>query len=184
MSVTKEQKEKAYQRYRDAKTDGNRVSFLGSSEVLSADYTNFALNWKPVTNPFEIDISHLGELDFASQIFYQVVLSNTFHLYFRVSLKPKASGAGNWQNVRVSRDGDSYQMGNYGLTVPNQLIQMSKPEVEVTPKSLSFKEGLVRVEFSLVDGVTTESGQEILKYTVHVYGRLFSNLYLVPFEFQ
>lgn len=183
--ATPEEKQVAYDKYINAETEGTKISYPNSG-VLSNDFVNFCQTWT-FKDPFSVDVSHLGSVGFPEEIFYRVALSETFHTYYSGDVQPPAYGAGNYQNVRYHRDGSKYTIKVHGLNMRDWTLTFNNPTFELTGDSLTLKEGLVKVTLKVHDnegnGCTTPGGQNILNLQVHVYGRLHTSYYLVPFKF-
>lgn len=183
--ATAQEKQNAYDKYVNAETEGTKISYPNSG-VLSNDYVDFCQNWT-FKDPFSVDVSHLGSLGFPEEIFYRVALSETFHTYYSSDLQPPSFGAANFQNVRYHRDGNKYIVKVHGLNVRDWILTFNNPTLELTGDSLTLTEGLVKVTLKVHtnngNGCATPNGQSVLNFQIHVYGRLYTSYYLVPFKF-
>ena len=92
----------AYNKYLNANTEGTLINYP-SAHVVSDDFIKFINTWTP-KDPFSVDVSHLGNISFAEQIIYQILMSTTFHSYWSSDQKPAGYGPGNLNCFKVFRN--------------------------------------------------------------------------------
>lgn len=173
-------KQKAYDRYRAAQTEGTRIS-LPNASVLHDDFVKYIESARSV-DPFDLDVSHLDDdVSFAKEAFYRTALAESFHAHY-AQYDPKPSGPGNTQIVELRRDADSGQhvFLMHGLTQQSEEIRLENAAFNLTSSSVSFEEGIVKVVLKLTPHEV--NGVRVWNFQLSVLDRLRYNIYLVPFR--
>ena len=170
------EQQSAYDSYRNATTKGTKQSTVPQS--LRSDFVNFIQNFSPI-DPFSIDVTHLGSVSFPEEMFYRFLLATTFHVHWG-NYDPKAFGSGNHLTSSLRYHSGTYKITQNGFTEDSLVYSFNNPTVTLTSTSLTLSEGLVVVKYELTPSEV--NGVQVMNYNLKVFGRVYANSYIVPFE--
>lgn len=170
------EQQSAYDSYRNATTEGTKQSTVPQS--LRPDFVSFIQNFS-VIDPFSVDVSHLGPVSFPEEMLYRFLLATVFHVHWG-NYDPKAFGSGNNLVNFLRYDNGTYKITQNGFTEDSLVYSFSNPTVTLTSTSLTLSEGLVVAKYELTP--SDVNGVQVLNFNLKVFGRVYANSYLVPFE--
>lgn len=175
---TDERKLAAYQRYRNAETEGT-LSNVGHPNALSDDFVAFVEQFRE-RDLLSINVDHLGaDVPFVDAMFYRALLATTFHTHW-TQRDPPARGPASKQIVQVQYGGGGgYRIVHDGLADDTETFTLTSPLVRLTDHSVTLEQGVVRITFGLA--AERVNGVRVWSYELDVLDRNRLRFYLVPF---
>jgi len=177
--------EQAYDRYQASVTEGTKQGFQ-NPRVLSEDFVKFIEEFRQI-DPNSIKVSHLGAISFPKKIFYQTLLSQTFHVYWSADSSTGTQGSGNTVIVDFRHDNETnrYYLRYHGLTISPQVFYFDdvpddRLEYVLSSRSVVFSAGFVSMLFRLIG--KNINGAPIWNHQLLVNGRIYANYDLVDFR--
>lgn len=178
-------KQHAYDRYQNADTQGSLVA-LPAVQGMHPDFAEY-MNTFSNLGLDSVDLTPIKTFPWSKQVFYQTLLSQTFHVYYPKpgDLDPRYFPQAFGPSVAMvefrRRENGDYVVTHRDLTNPHETYTIENPSYYVlSSRSLEVKEGLAQMSVKMLSKMV--NGTNIWNYQLVRGNNLFLNLYLVDFN--